>query len=75
MSETPKTTAFVEQARKVGKVRSGVLLVAWAVASMNEGSNPPETEGLRFELYEGMSFVLDTMAGELGEVYREMNVE
>lgn len=75
MTEELGTTERLALAREVGRLRSGVLLSAWTVAALNEGANPPETASLRFELYEGMSFVLELLASQLSEVYRKLNEE
>jgi hypothetical protein len=73
MEDEQRTVERQNVAREVGRLRSGVLLSAWAVSAMSEGMNLPDTTHQRFELYEGQSFVLELLAERLAEVYRHMN--
>jgi hypothetical protein len=75
MLEKLEVTERQDLAHEVGRLRSGCLLAAWAMMAMNEGVAPPETESLRFEVYEGMGYVLEILARELGAVYGRLNEE
>jgi hypothetical protein len=75
MAEPLEVPALHELARRVGKVRSGCLLVAWMVEMIDEHVSPAQSEARRMELYEGMTFMLETLATTLDEVYGKLYVE
>lgn len=64
-----------EMIQKVSKVRSGCLVAAWAIETLKMEVNPPEGEELKFELQEGLGFLLESMAGELGTVQERLMEE
>ena len=64
-------TKHNELAQRVGHVCAACSLVAWALLTILD--NPPETESQRMELYQGMSFVMDTTNQILTDVYQELN--
>jgi len=49
----------------IGLSRSACLLVAWALDTIASGSEPPESETKKTELFEGMTFVMEAVAQNL----------
>ena len=60
-------------AQEVGSIRSGMLLIARTIEAINEGDYPDNTR--RFEIFEGMIFLIELLAEKLKDVYRRINVE
>lgn len=73
--QNTQISALQEMAFNVGKIRSTCLLMTWAIAELTTNPASSETESRRFELFEGMSFILETMAKQLHDVYLELNEE
>ena len=71
----PTKPTFQDLAFRVGKISSACLLMAWALEALATDANPPETECLRCELFTGMTFVLETLAQQMDDVYRRLNAE
>jgi hypothetical protein len=46
-------------------------MLAWALESIE--ANPPQTEVQRMEVFEGMTYVLETMVGSLGDICRKLS--
>ncbi len=69
----PTKPTFQDLAFRVGKISSACLLMAWALEAMATNASPPPTESLRFELFSGMTFVLETLAQQMDDVYRTMH--
>ncbi len=74
MNSTPETT-LQDLAFNIGKIRATCLMITWAIDALTTNASKSETETKRFELFAGMSFVLETMARQLDEVYQTINKE
>jgi hypothetical protein len=58
-------------ATEVNRNRSACRMLAWALESIE--ANPPQTEVQRMEVFEGMTYVLETMVGSLGDICRKLS--
>ncbi|MCG8686224.1 MAG: hypothetical protein MI892_15200 [Desulfobacterales bacterium] len=66
MIQNTKERQFLAQ--EVGSIRSGMLLIARTIEAINEGDYPDNTR--RFEIFEGMIFLMDLLAEKLKDVYQ-----
>lgn len=71
MLETPEEQRRYERKRQIGLSRSTCEMLGWAVESLS--INPPDSPQLRMIIYEGLTYVLSTVAKNLGEVYEQLN--
>jgi hypothetical protein len=62
-------------AGRVGNIQSACVAVAWALDLLATDAQPLETESERFELITGMSFILEMLAQQLGNIYGQLSEE
>ena len=52
----------------LNKSSSMCSLAGWALEAINYGSSPPESESLKMELFEGITYILETIRKTLGYI-------
>lgn len=73
--ETTQEIALQDLALHIGKISTACLFIAWTIDTITTNANPPETETQRFEFFESINFILETMAKQLDDVHRRLNEE
>ncbi|MDL2229721.1 hypothetical protein LJC14_05680, partial [Treponema sp. OttesenSCG-928-L16] len=75
MEKVLSSEQFQEVLDLAGKLEAGCVFLASVVGDLGDNviNSGERTEGFRF--YNGLSFVLEMMAGKMGELYRLVNGE